>query len=114
MFWVDIVKPMLCVIEAKQLLEIGADRGEHTHFLLQYCDEFNAHLTVIEPFVKQSLKNIIENSDRARLIAEKSQRAISHVNTPVDAVLLEGDLNYQAVYNDLFAIHNLSLRQGVR
>ena len=30
LFWIDIVRPLLCEIKAKNLLEIGAGQGEHT------------------------------------------------------------------------------------
>jgi len=112
LFWVDITRPLLRAIEAGHLLEIGADTGEHTHLLLQYCYEFNADLIVIEPFVKPSLQKIADSSNKVSLMAEKSMEAMPNINTPIDVVLLEGDLNYFSVYNDLIAIRDLSVRQG--
>ncbi|MEI6155294.1 MAG: class I SAM-dependent methyltransferase [Deltaproteobacteria bacterium] len=113
LFWIDITRPVLRAIEARHLLEIGADTGEHTYLLLQYCDEFDADLAVIEPFVKPSLQKITDTSNRVNLMAEKSLAAIPNINSPIDAVLLEGDLNYFSVYSDLLAIRDLSVRRGI-
>ena len=111
LFWIDVVKPFLCAMKAKQLLEIGGDCGEHTHLLLQYCDAFDAQLIVIEPFVKQDLQKIIDNSGRISLMEEKSQSGIPKVDTPIDAVFLEGDLNYHTTYGDLADIEQMAKRQ---
>lgn len=113
LFWIDVVKPLLCELKAKYLLEVGADKGNHTTLLLQYCDTFDATLIVIEPVVTPSLQKIVSSSTRVRLYAEKSQTALPRVDSPVDAVLLEGDLNYYAVQNALLAIEQLSRRQNI-
>lgn len=113
LFWIDVVKPLLCEIKAHRLIEIGADEGEHTQLLLKYCDAFDAHLLVIEPAVKAILKEIVKSSSRIRLINEKSQKALPNIDAPVDAVFLEGDLNYYSTKEDLRAIEELTYRQNI-
>lgn len=113
LFWIDIIKPLLCALKARHLLEIGADEGSHTRLLLDYCGAFNADLTVIEPSVKPVLKEIIGSSPRVSLFAQKSHEALPRINVPIDAVILEGDLNYYATYGDLTAIKELCRRQGI-
>lgn len=113
LFWIDVVKPLLCELKAKHLLEIGADKGAHTRLLLQYCDTFDADLIVIEPTVTPSLQELVSSSTRVYLFAEKSHKALPQINAPVDAVLLEGDLNYYTVHGDLLAIEQLSRRQNI-
>ncbi len=111
LFWPDIIRPMLCELQAKHLLEIGASRGDLTRLLLQYCDTFGASLLAIEPVVTSSLHEVVGRSSRVRLYAEKSETALPRVAAPVDSALLEGDQNYYTVRNDLIAIGQLSYRQ---
>jgi len=113
LFWIDIVKPLLCELKVKHLLEVGALKGDHTRLLSQYCDTFDATLIVIEPIVTPSLQKVIGSSARIHLFAEKSQTALPRVAASVDAVLLEGDLNYYTVHNDLLSIAQLSRRQNI-
>jgi len=113
LFWIDIVKPLLCELNAKHLLEIGAETGEHTWLLLQYCDSYDANLTIIEPVVTPSLQEVVNNSARTFLYAEKSLEALPRVNVPIDVVMLEGDLNYYSVRGDLLGIDELSHRQNI-
>ena len=108
LFWIDIVKPLLCKVKAERLLEIGADQGDQTRHLLQYCEAVRGSLIVIEPFPTPALREIVGASRRVRLVVDKSHRALPGIDTPVDAVLLEGDLNYYAVHGDLVGIERLS------
>jgi hypothetical protein len=112
LFWIDIVRPLLVEIKTRSLLEIGADQGAHSRLLLEYCNLFEANLTVIEPAVSPSLQAIVNKSPRVRLYAKKSQEAIPLISSPIDVVLLEGDLNYSAVLGDLNALHKLSRKNN--
>jgi hypothetical protein len=109
-FWIDIVKPLLQHIQALSLLEIGAYRGDHTRLLLRYCEICNGSLIVIEPAVLTDLQEIVDQSKKIRLYAAKSREALPLIEAPIDAVLLEGDLNYHSIYNDLSDIANLAKR----
>ena len=113
LFWSDVVRPLLCELKGRNLLEIGAFKGDHTRLLLEYCDTFDANLIVIEPSVTPSLQEVVSSSTRVRLFAEKSHEALPRVDAPVEAVLLEGDLNYYTVRGDLVGIEELSIRQNV-
>lgn len=108
--WIDIVKPLLEYIQARNLLEIGADQGDHTRLLIQYCDSLNGNLTIIEPALSSPLQEIINHSQRATLHNARSCEALPLLAAPVDAVLLEGDLNYHTVYGDLLGIEGLCKR----
>lgn len=113
LFWIDIVKPLLCKLNAKHLLEIGAETGEHTRLLLEYCSGYDANLTIIEPVIRPELRDIIVNLDYIKLFAGKSQTVLPEINFSVDAVFLEGDLNYCAVHHDLLEIEKISRRQSI-
>lgn len=110
LFWIDIVRPLLCHVDARHLLEIGADLGAHTRLLARYCHSVNGTLTVIEPFVKKELLEFIGQSGSVKLMEAKSRDALPILEGPVDAVLLEGDLNYHTVYGDLSDIADMAER----
>lgn len=113
LFWIDIVRPLLQTVKAKSLLEIGADKGTHTRLLLTYCAASDGSLIVIEPIVTEALREVVGDSRRVTLLAEKSQAALPRLEARIDAVLLEGDLNYHSVLTDLREIAELSQRQGI-
>jgi hypothetical protein len=113
LFWNDIVQPLLRHIQARHLLEVGAYRGDHTRLLIRYCDLCNGTLTVIEPAVLPSLQEVIDQSDKVRLLAAKSRDALPLLDSLIDAVLLEGDLNYHTVYDDLADLEELARRQKI-
>jgi hypothetical protein len=113
LFWPDIVRPLLHQIQARNLLEIGADEGENTILLSMYCDAFGAALTVIDPVLKPSLQRIISSSGKIKMIVGKSHDVFPTLDQPVDAVFLEGDLNYYTVYGDLAAIKGLADRRNI-
>ena len=101
------MRPLLQHIQARHLLEIGADRGDHTRLLIRYCDFCNGTLKVIEPAVSDTLKEIVERSTRTMLFADRSCEALPHINSAIDAVIMEGDLNHHTVYDDLCGIEDL-------
>ena len=47
------------------------------------------------------------------LLNERSSVALPKIDVPVDAVFLEGDLNYHTIYNDLIEIKALSWRKNI-
>ncbi len=113
LFWIDIVRPLLEHCGARHLVEIGAGEGEHTRLLLRYCEEVGGHLTVVEPAVPPELRRLLEGAPRARLCAARSETVIPALDQAVDAVLLEGDLNYAVVRGDLERIADLAEKRGV-
>jgi hypothetical protein len=99
-------------IQARCLLEIGADEGENTKLLSMYCDAFNAALTVIDTVLKPSLQQIISNSGKIKMIVGKSHDVLPTLDKPVDAVFLEGDLNHYTIYGDLAELKRLADRRN--
>ena len=114
LFWIDIVRPLLCKMGAKNLLEIGAGQGEHTRLLIDYCNTIDGNLIIIEPTISLPLLDIVSTSLLdIDLLNERSSVALPKIETPVDAVFLEGDLNYHTIYNDLIEIKALSWRKDI-
>ncbi len=112
LFWIDIVRPVLEVKGAKCLLEIGASQGDHTRLLLRYCDTSAGQIHVVEPFVTPRLREVLSRSTRARLYEGTSHNVLRTIDAPIDAVLLEGDLNYTTAYHDLLGIQDMAHRNN--
>jgi hypothetical protein len=112
LFWIDIVRPLLEYTMSRYLLQIGAYKGDHTRLLLQHCEAFDGSLIVVEPFISPELDRVLTGNEHSVLFALKSHEALPQINTPVDAVLLNGDLNYHTVCGDLSGIANMARRTG--
>jgi hypothetical protein len=113
LFWIDVVRPLLHEIKARYLLQIGAYKGEHTQHLLKYCQQVDGMLTIIEPVITPELEAILAGASHYKLIADKSLVAIPQIDSPVDVVLLNGDLNYYTAHGDLSAIEELANRMAI-
>jgi Methyltransferase domain len=111
LFWLDVVRPLLQTIAAKQLVEVGAYHGEHTRCLIEYCAAHGATLIVIDPVVGPELEAVCRGALGVRIVARKSHEALPDIG-PVDAVLLNGDLNYHTVTGDLSAIAQAAQRHA--
>ena len=112
LFWPDVVRPLLAATKSKQLLEVGADQGQHTRLLMTYCQQVGGRLTVVEPFVSPALEQIIGTSSAVTLLPQKSHQALEEFAGSVDAVMLEGDLNYATVLRDLTQVQRIAKRSN--
>lgn len=110
LFWIDVVRPLLVYIGARHVVEIGADQGDETRELRDYCAAWDGHLTVIEPKVTDALRTVIAGAPCVRLCEERGETALARLACGIDAVLLEGDLNYATVHADLVAIGRIAKR----
>lgn len=109
LFWPDVVRPLLERAEAKRLMQIGAYKGEHTRLLLQYCCGFGGSLVIIEPFVLPELEMVLKDSEGCHVLyAAKSHEVLLSIQEPFDVVLLNGDINYYTVYEDLSRIGDIA------
>ncbi|MBI4021880.1 MAG: hypothetical protein HY372_00830 [Candidatus Andersenbacteria bacterium] len=112
LFWLDISAPMLDALGIKHLLEVGADRGQHTRWLLGYCREHAGTLTVIEPRPHEQLDELVAGQRGVCLMRETSAAVLPNLSVAPEAVFLEGDLNFAAVSHDLQALQELGQRRG--
>jgi len=109
-FWPDLIEPLLRSCGARNLLEIGAYRGDNTRLLERYSTLHDGRLIVVEPTVPVSLREIVNRSDRIELFERTSHDALPAIERVIDAVMLEGDLNYYTVYHDLLGIEAMAGR----
>lgn len=112
LYWIDIVRPLLEHYAVRRLMEIGAWDGEHASLLLEDCEVVDSSLVVIEPGVRRLLRGCLEGPTHVQLIPERSHEALPQVSEAVDAVPLEGNLNYHTVLSDLRQVQTVSERCG--
>lgn len=96
-----VVVPLLEAVDARTILEIGADQGEHTELLQAHCADLgdDAHLHVIETDPSERLLDMVD--DRTTTV----HVGTSHDRIPVvpvpDAAMVDGDHNYWTVAEEL-------------
>lgn len=110
-FW-DFLEVLLLSVRPKKIVEIGADRGENTVQLLNYCQFMDAHLTIIDPapqFNDVQLK--YEYQKHVDVIKKLSLDALPELED-YDLVLIDGDPNWYTVYNELKQIEKKAIEKG--
>ncbi|MCC6932940.1 MAG: glycosyltransferase [Deltaproteobacteria bacterium] len=104
-FWDAIIKPILEVVEPRQILEIGGGFGKHSRLLSNYCHRYGSKICLIDTVAQPEFIALAEeNSDVFSFIQNTSLSAISEVPLP-DIVMIDGDHNYYTVFNELLLLH---------
>jgi glycosyltransferase involved in cell wall biosynthesis len=100
-FWKKFIYPIINVIKAKHIVEIGSDTGINTRNILEYCMENQAKISVIDPFPKYDEKHWLRDyNEYLEFYKELSLNALPLIKD-YDAVLIDGDHNWYTVYNEL-------------
>lgn len=111
-FWDTVIQPVLEIIQPKTIVEIGSDQGHNTENLLEYCQQQNAKLHVIDPWPKYEISDWEE---------EYGELVVFHLSLSLNAlplieqcdlVLIDGDHNWYTVFNELKLIEKLSDKQS--
>ena len=88
---------------ARSVVEIGCEEGLFTRELIRWAEQHQARLACVEPEPAPSLRELVEASPAARLLAETSLEALEHLE-PADAYVVDGDHNFYTVSRELRAI----------
>ncbi|MGF1472448.1 MAG: glycosyltransferase [Rubrobacteraceae bacterium] len=100
-FWETIVEPVAEILQPKAIVEIGSGRGDNTRNLLEFCQENNATLHVIDPLPKYDVSEWQEHyGDHLVFHHALSLNALPKIDQ-VDLVLVDGDHNWYTVFNEL-------------
>lgn len=100
-FWNRFIKPVIETVRPDQILEIGADRGWNTQYLLAWCRDTGAHLSIVDPAPDPELSRRLMGYERHYThYPLKSIDAISAV-VPPDLALIDGDHNWFTVFSEL-------------
>ena len=89
------------MLQPKILVEIGSSHGENTKNLLEFCQQTDAKLHVIDPLPKYSVSSWQERyGDHLIFHSTLSLNALPLIDH-FDVVLIDGDHNWYTVFNEL-------------
>ncbi|SEN78829.1 class I SAM-dependent methyltransferase [Lihuaxuella thermophila] len=111
-FWDEVIKLLFIDLKPKKIVEIGAATGENTRRILDYCQLFNSHLTVIDPEPQFDVEKWSEAyPNNLKIIKDFSLRVLPQLED-YDIVLIDGDHNWYTVYNELKQIEKMAVKKG--
>jgi glycosyltransferase involved in cell wall biosynthesis len=100
-FWQSITQPLFEILKPREIVEIGADYGDNTRNLLEWCRLSGARAHVIDPFPKFDPENFkAEYGDVFVFYKGMSLSALPMIGR-MDAMLIDGDHNWYTVYHEL-------------
>lgn len=100
-FWDSIVRPLIWTFRPGNIVEIGADLGDNTKNLLEYCQKNNAVLHCIDPLPKFDVDQYKNRYGDCFLFYNGlSLNALPQIET-FDMVLIDGDHNWYTVFHEL-------------
>ena len=95
------IEPTLQVVRPEVLLEIGSDEGGNTNNLLEYCEENDARLHVIDPLPKYDVSEWRQRyGERLVFHEDLSLNALPKIEG-IDVGMIDGDHNWYTVFNEL-------------
>lgn len=107
-FWPSVVKPVLDALQARRVIEIGADTGRHTRLLAGWAKAAGARLEIVDPEPGFDIASLQARfGDSIRLHRCPSLEVLARL-MPADAVLIDGDHNWYTVFHELEAIYGAS------
>lgn len=111
-FWEPVIRPIFEIVRPRSIVEIGADEGQHTRRLLEYCKVHGATMHVVDVFPLPALPLWQEEfGDHLVLHTEKSLDALPKI-PDYDAVLIDGDHSWYTVFHELLLMEEHALRTG--
>ncbi len=112
-FWNRYTGPLIRELMPRRILEIGAEAGLDTRYLLMHCRDTGCHLDIIETLPSPELTDLLGQfgSEVCTLHVGKSTDLIGSIAAP-DIVMLDGDHNWQTVYTELSLFRRRALADG--
>lgn len=101
LLWRDIIKPLFEIVNVRNIVEVGAQKGINTKKILEYISGLNGMLYSIDPAPN------FEVEEWEKLYGENFvfYKELSLSSLPLiegyDAILLDGDHNWYTIYNEL-------------
>ena len=105
--WRHLIKPIVQAVDARSILEIGAEYGTSTQVLMNYLKQVDGHLHCIDPAPMFSAEEYqAEYEGRLTIYQDLSLNVIPSL-PKVDVALVDGDHNWYTVFHELKAIEDL-------
>jgi len=96
----DLILSCLDAVEARTVLEIGAESGAFTRELLTFGATRGGEVWCVEPNPTLELEQLAASEPRFHLIVGRSPEALQGIE-PCDAYIVDGDHNYWTVSREL-------------
>ena len=98
----EIIQRCLGIVRPERLLEVGGEAGLFTRTLVEWSDELQFEVLVVEPYPSPALRDLAARGN-LRLIEGKSPEALSPAGA-CDVYLLDGDHNFETLAGELQAL----------
>lgn len=96
----EILLPCLDAVEARHVVEVGADGGDLTRLLLGRAKGVDGTVTAIDPAPRPGLLELAGRDSALRLLERPSHEVLGEV-ADADVVILDGDHNHHTVSEEL-------------
>ena len=97
-FWETIIKPVLEMIDARSVLEIGAQNGYTTKRVIEYVGAVEGKVQSIDPFPNFDYKSWEKDSNFAFKMHIGLSLEVLPELPAFDVYLIDGDHNWYTVY----------------
>jgi hypothetical protein len=98
----EIIRRCLDIVRPERLVEVGGEAGHFSRTLVDWSDELQFEVLVVEPYPSPALRNLAAGKN-LRLIEGKSPEALLPAG-PCDVYLLDGDHNFETLAGELEAL----------
>lgn len=107
-FWKTIIEPVVEILQPETIVEIGSATGANTRNILEFCQQNNAKLHVVDPSPKYDI-SVWQKRYGDYLVFHKdlSLNVLPTIDE-FDVVLIDGDHNWYTVFNELKLIEKRS------
>lgn len=101
-FWNSVIAPILTLGRPRVIVEVGSERGHHTHRLLEHAAQTHATLHVVDPAPLFDPETFAEPHQREAFCFHRatSHEVLSQFGD-AELVLLDGDHNWYTVKGEL-------------
>ncbi len=112
-FWGTVIKPLFEAVAPREIVEIGADYGDNTRNILDYCRQTDSRAHIIDPQPRFDPEEFHqEYGDHFIFYQSLSLNALPRIGR-MEAVLIDGDHNWYTVYHELKLIEQNCQKNGV-
>ncbi|GHD31928.1 class I SAM-dependent methyltransferase [Halioglobus pacificus] len=105
--WESLIKPIADAIDAKTVLEVGADYGLSTRALLDYVAPKSGHLFSIDTAPGFDVDKLTSLYPGFLSFSDEPSLSVIPRLPQLDIVLLDGDHNWYTVINELRTLENV-------
>ncbi len=111
-YWDVVTEKILERITPEVMVEIGADYGNHTRLLLDFCRSRNCTLHVVDPFPKFDVKELERQYGNLFVFHEGLSLNMLPLVSGCDVAFIDGDHNWYTVYNEFMLLDKSRRKNG--